>query len=159
MSPPTQQFCVKAVRKQSFPRCRHSLKSLWPHLPSCKACRLDKHCQKNFREGSWRTSFFLIPPYVFMYLSSLCRIKEKGAPFSPLNKVIFANREFTASLQALCELPASIWTGDHSALFSGVNTDSLPVYPLLSLSPSSSPASVFHSIMSHTHRTNSCYAT
>lgn len=104
-------------------------------------------------------SFFLIPPYVFMYLSSLCRIEEKGAPFFPLNKVIFANREFTASLQALCELPASIWTGDHSAFFSGVNTDSLPVYPLLSLSPSSSPASVFHSIMSHTHSTNSCYAT
>lgn len=32
--------------------------------------------------------------------------------FTPSNKASFANREFTASLQALSELPASIWTRD-----------------------------------------------
>lgn len=63
----------------------------------------------------------------------------------PSNKVGFANGEFTASLQVLSELPASIWTGGgmfrsqirhRSALFSGMISDSLPVCPLLSLPPS-----------------------
>lgn len=112
-SPP---LCVKAERKQSFPRCRRSLTSLWPHLSSSRrACRLDKHCQKNFWDWSWRAQpLFNSALFIYVFIKFVLKWGEGSSlpPPPSLNKVCFANREFTASLQALCELPASIWTGD-----------------------------------------------
>lgn len=66
----------------------------------------------------------LIQLYLFMYLLSLCWNEEKGALLDrfPLDKVCFANREFTASLQTLCELPASIWTGDRYSVAKCITT-------------------------------------
>lgn len=47
-----QQFCVKAERKPSFPRCEPSLTSLFVHLSPHWAGRLDEHCQKKIWEWS-----------------------------------------------------------------------------------------------------------
>lgn len=52
-----------------------------------------------------------------MYLLRFVLKWGEGSPLflflpPPSNKVDFANGEFTASLQALSELPASIWTGE-----------------------------------------------
>ncbi len=87
-----------------------------------------------------------------MYLSSLCRIEEKGKPpFFPLNKVIFANREFTASLQALSELPASIWTGGRSALYSVRKYTLPPCLPFHCLCHPLLLMRLFSKALCHTH--------
>lgn len=110
-------------------------------------CQLDKHCQKEFLgvklacPASFNSALF-----IYVFIKFVLKWGESSPFFLLLNKVCYAKRDFTASLLALCELPASIWSGDgcsvaksiSARLFSPTLTHTLPVYPLLSQSPSSS---------------------
>lgn len=79
----------------------------------------------------------------------------------PSHKVCFASGEFTASLQVLSELPASIWTNGgmfrsqirhHSALLSGMISDSLSLFVRCCLClPLLLWCQCLNGIMSHTH--------
>lgn len=158
-----QWFCVL---KRSFPRCRHS------HIPLVSSplsgsCWLDKHCQTEF-QGVKLAHRLLFNLSLFIYVFIKFVLKwEEGRPlfFSLLNKVCFAKTDFTASLLALCELPASIWSGDRclaakcirpQLFFSDINTHACTHTPCLPFAASL----LFVSTLCHTHirGTNSCYA-
>lgn len=164
--------CVLAGRKESFPRCKHSLTSLWLHLSSRRSCWLDKHCQKHF----WEWSRWAQPPlisalfiYVFIkfvpkwgegsplfFFFSLPQIKSTLPTESLLHRY---RRSLSCRLQFGMAMDVQQPNASPLGSFLRLEFRRRPCLPFTVSASSFFPSCIsFSTALCHTHGPNSCYA-